>query len=67
MVKTLVAIALVILSMGWATAVLLVRQVKGCIHWSLNFNLGYILVFVSAILYMIFPDHTITENPWIFG
>jgi hypothetical protein len=46
---------MIILTFGWACAVLLVRQVKGCSHWALNFNLGYILIIASAFIYMLNP------------
>lgn len=55
-VQSLVALGMIGLTFGWACAVLLVRQVKGCSHWALNFNLGYILTTASAILYIFFPD-----------
>lgn len=65
-IKSQVAIGMIILTFGWACAVLLVRQVKGCSHFALNFNLGYILTICSAILYMIFPDLIINMNPLLF-
>ena len=51
-VKSLVALGMIILTFGWACAVILVRQVKGCSHWALNFNLGYVLIIPSAFLYI---------------
>lgn len=65
-VKSLVALIMVILTFGWACAVLLVRQVKGFSHWKLNFNLGYILTSISGILYMIYPDEVLSNQPMLF-
>lgn len=59
---------MIILTFGWACAVLLVRQVKGCSHWALNFNLGYILIIASAFIYMLNPyDEVVNNDPWIFA
>lgn len=66
-IKTLVALALIILTFGWACAVLLVRQIKGCSHWTLNFNFGYILTSVSAFIYMLHPDQVVAHNPKLFA
>lgn len=66
-IKTLVALGLIILTFGWACAVLLVRQIKGCSHWSLNFNFGYILTSVSAFVYILHPDEVVANNPRLFA
>jgi hypothetical protein len=58
---------MIILTFGWACAVLLVRKVKGCSHWSLNFNFGYILTIPSAFLYIFHPDKMIENDPWLFA
>lgn len=55
------------MTFGWACAVLLVRQVKGCSHWTLNFNFGYILTSVSAFIYMLHPDEVVVNNPLLFA
>lgn len=65
-VKSFVALGMIVLSFGWACAVILVRQVKGCSHWALNFNLGYVLIIPSTFLVMFFPDPVILTKPWIF-
>lgn len=65
-VKSFVALGMIVLSFGWACAVILVRQVKGCAHWALNFNLGYVLIIPSAFLVMFFPDPVVLAKPWIF-
>lgn len=65
-VKSLVAIGIIVLTFGWACAVIIVRKIKGKSHWTLNFNLGYILVFSSSILYFFRTDPVIQSNPALF-
>lgn len=65
--RALVAVIMIILTFGWASAQILVREVSNKNHLVINFNFGIILTVFSSLLAIANPDKIVANNGTLFA
>ena len=59
------ACGLIILTFGWAVAILITRSVKSKNAVENNLNFGVILTLTAGVIFFLYPENKYSEDPWM--